>query len=303
MNKAILLPVLMALPAGAIAQQDRIYWTDGTVTDKAKVTKYDIRELTFSVRGASQTRPSDQVSKVEIAKFKDIYKRGIAGRDPGLFISSARDRIKAKDTLLAQFGFVEAANIYMDAGEASLAVSSLEEMKKSVPEAGLLPELYRTKMEIYLGRGKDGASNAKKVASTMVKDATTNAWPNGYTYEGQFFQILAEYSGGELDQKAYQSKLRALLGNVAGRSPNVANLANVQLAHSLRDAGDLQPLARSTKNSSRRRASTSTRGPVRSSAWATSSTPRVTPTTSSRTGQRCCSSSASTSKPTKPGTP
>ena len=102
----------------------------------------------------------------------------------------------------------------------------------------MLPEVFRQKFEYYIGAGDKGAASAKKVAENYRFAATGGAWPSGLAVEAEFFEALAKHvSGGSA--KDFQTDLRSLLQR-AGSNPMVANRANVQLAHSLREAKDVE---------------------------------------------------------------
>lgn len=227
--------LLLALPA--FAQDDRIVQTNGETIENVKVTAFEITEVRYQKGGGNQSLSTDRVSKIVLAKYADVYKRGIANSDPGLFTTSARERLTAKDPLLAQFGFVAAANLYLSYGkdeDVKNAFANLEEMQKAIPNAGLLPELYRAKFDYYAGKGD--FNNALLVARRFQSDATTGAWPQGFQLEGEFLVILGE-GGIKGDKDAFQGRLRDLLSRVEGAYPQLANRAKVQLADSMRESG------------------------------------------------------------------
>ena len=225
---ASVLPALLALP---VLAQDRITLTDGTVVPDARVTSFDVRNLKYSKGGTTEQVSTDRVAKVELAKFKEVFARGL--RDPDLLLTQARETLADKNTLLAQFAFVSAAAQFFDNGKPAEAVAALEEMQKGVPEAGLLPEVYRQKFEYYMGLEK-GQGNAAKVAKAYASDALSGAWPGGFALEAEFFSALSEKAAA----KDFQGKLRGIIGKSGGINPVVANRANVELAHSLRETKD-----------------------------------------------------------------
>lgn len=227
---ASLLAAFAALPAFA---QDRIVQTNGTVITDVRVKAFDVRNLTYSKGGSDEKLATDQVAKVEMAKFRDVFARGL--RDPGIMLTIAREQLTEKNTLLAQFGFVGAATQYFDDDKPAEAVACLDEMVKGVPEAGLLPEVYRLKFEYYMGTGK-GARDAASVAKKYASDALSGAWPGGLAIEAEFFGVLAERG----QPKDFQGKLRALASKAGGNNPVVAARASVELAHSLRETKDVE---------------------------------------------------------------
>ena len=238
MTFRVTVPLLAALLAAPIAaQEDTITLTNGTVVTGARVTSFDVRNLKYTKGSATETVTTDQVAKVELKKFKDSYARGL--RDPEIMITMARAALAEKDTLMAQFAFISAANQWLDSGDpadAGKAVGALDEMAKGIPEAGLLPDVYRLKFEYYLNQGAKGAPSAATTAKKYQADATAGAWPNGLAVEAEFLAALAE----RRDPKDFQSKMRAIAGKAAGPNPVIASRANVELAHSLRETKDVE---------------------------------------------------------------
>jgi hypothetical protein len=229
-----LVAALLAAPIAA--QDDTVTLTNGTVVTGVRVTSFDIRSLKYTKGSANEIVPSDQVAKIELRKFKDVYARGL--RDPDMMLTVAREQLAEKETLLAQFGFVGAANQWLDSGaaeDAGKALGALDEMQKGIPEAGLLPEVYRLKFEYYSNLGAKGAASAATVAKKYQADAVTGAWPAGFAVEGEFFLALAE----KRDPKEFQNRLKAIVGKAAAANPAVASRANVELAHSLRETKDV----------------------------------------------------------------
>lgn len=223
-----------ALPV--LAQNDSVWLTTGEIVRDVAVTSWDVRALKYTKGGGNETVSSDKVAQVVLAKYKDQYRRGIDGRDPDFFLGSAGECVAAKNLLLAQFGYHAAARLWFDNGEAAKAVSALDELVKQCPDAGLLPEVYRMKFEYYMGRGQAGARDASAVAKKYIADANGNAWPAGLALEGEFFAAMAERVGGG-EAKAFESRLREIVGRALGNFPQIANRANVQLGNSLRDSG------------------------------------------------------------------
>ncbi|MBL8729527.1 MAG: hypothetical protein JNM25_13925 [Planctomycetes bacterium] len=228
------LSALWALPA--TAQEDRVILANGTTVDGVRVVSFDIRELRYTKGPSNESVSTDQVVKVELGKFKDVYRRGL--RDPDMMLTVAREQLKDKNLLLAQLGMVGAAAQFFDSDGAPQAVSALDELQKAIPEAGVLPEVFRQKFEYYMGLGAKGAASAKKVAERYRFEATGGAWPQGLVVEAEFFEALAERVNGG-SPADFQAKLRSVIGK-ASSSPVVANRANVQLAHSLREAKDFE---------------------------------------------------------------
>ena len=229
----------LLLPTCALAQSDVVQLTNGETIEDCRVQDFTIRELTYRKGGNVQKVSTDQVANVELGKFAEVYRRGMAdGGDPDLLLTTAREQLKAKKPLLAQLGFAKAAELFYLFGKGAMGSSTLEEMVKEMPDAGTVPAYYRLKFESYIGRGDDsGYRNAMIVAKKLQRDATTNAWPMGFAAEGDFFIALIERAQGG-DAKSFQDKMRQIAARVLGSNPQLASRANVQLAHSMREGGD-----------------------------------------------------------------
>lgn len=239
--KATLSGLLFLLAAPLFAQEDKVVLTSGEVLEGCKVQSFDIRELKYVPKNGGATSVStDRVAKVELAKFADTYRRGVSSKDGNLYMPVARDLVGDKNVLMAQLGFLAAANAYLDAGMEVEAFGALDELQKAIPEAGTVADVYRLKFEAYAGRGPRGGQNAMAVAKKYQAEATTGAWPQGLQIEAEFLVTLAGAMDGSLQKPAFQSKLREIISRAAGSFPFVANRANVQLANSLRETKDLE---------------------------------------------------------------
>ncbi len=237
--KSSLLAVLItgAIACGARAQDDRIHLNNGTVVDGVRVTSWNVRDLKYAKGGNNDSVATDQIAKVEVARFQDTFRRAIGNKDPDLMLTVAREQVEAKNELLAQLGLHRAAILFFDQGKAAEAVAALEELQKVMPEAGLVPEVYRQKFEYYIGQGSNGARSAATVAKKYLDDALGKAWPPGFALEAEFFAAMAERMGGG-NPKEYEAKLRSIISKATGNDATIANRANVQLAHSLRESKD-----------------------------------------------------------------
>jgi hypothetical protein len=230
MTSKILAASLIAFLAAtaATAQSDKIHLLNGTTVTGAEVVGFDVRSLRYKRSGSTESVASDQVAKIELAKFKKVYARG--ERDPGLMLTLAREQLAAKEEVLAQLGFVNCARQYFDQDSPSDAVAALNELQAAFPEGGTIPDVYRLKFEYYLSTGAKGAANALKVAKKYESDAIDGAWPSGFAAEATFFQALSE----QMTPADYQSKLRGIVDQARSSNIVVSNRANVELAHSLR---------------------------------------------------------------------
>lgn len=226
--------VVLAATVSAAAQDDRIYWVDGTVTEKVTVTGFDQAQVRYKTRSDEENASSDRVARLEVEKVKEEYKRAYgAGTDEDryrYFIGKADELIAKSDQFLGQFGLIEAIRLQMSVGQPAEGFAVFDKMLKELPQSGFIPEGYRLKLQYYLG-SKSGASSAKTVAATYVKEATQNGWPNGFVHEAGFYEIMAEAAGGQLQPEALVAKLKALLTQVEGGFPSVANQVKLQIAN------------------------------------------------------------------------
>jgi tetratricopeptide (TPR) repeat protein len=149
-------------------------------------------------------------------------------------LTQAREQLAAKNTLLAQLGFLGAAARFFDAGEPAKATAVLEEVRKAIPDAGVIPELYRRRFEYYLGLGAPGARDAALVGKQYQSDALRGAWSSGFVAQAELFLVLAEP-----DRADFQGKLRAVVAS-ADAHPLIANRARIELAHCLRKNKDFE---------------------------------------------------------------
>ncbi|MFO1077376.1 MAG: hypothetical protein U1E73_06575 [Planctomycetota bacterium] len=225
--------LLLALPV--LAQDDRVFLNNGTVLDKIKVTSFDIRELKYTQGGTSKSVSTDQVGKVDLAAFNDTFRLGL--KDPGLMVTKANEVLADKEALLGQLALVAASAMFFDNGQAQEAVSALDDLQKSVPNAGVLPEVYRQKFEYYMGQ-TGHAADAGKVAKKYLAEAQGSAWPQGLITEAEFFVAMADRGAGG-NAKDFQGALRGIIAR-AGDNQLIANRASVQLANSLRETKDVE---------------------------------------------------------------
>lgn len=222
--------IALALAAPAVtAQSDKLLLVTGETLSDVSVTSWEIRNLTYKKDGRSQTLSNDQVAKITHGKFKDVFARGL--NDPDVMLTLAREQQSAKNDVLAQLGMVAAANKFFDFGKDSEAVAALDELQKSYPAGGAIPFFYRLKFEYYMGVGKNGIASAVAIAKKYETDVISNAWPQGFAVEATFFRALAE----QADIATYQRSLRGVVDSARGLNPIIANRANVELAHSLRN--------------------------------------------------------------------
>jgi hypothetical protein len=234
MKHPLLFACLLSLPLAA--QDDVVHLANGTNLTGLKVTNYDVRELRYTKGGTPGSTPTDQVVKVELAQFKDVFRLGL--RDPDLMVTKAREQLAEKKPLLAQLGMLSAATQLFDAGRAGDAVGVLDELQKALPEAGVMPDAYRLKFEYYMGQGQKGAQSANTVAKKYLSDVQGAAWAAGLGVEAEFFVAMAERAAGG-QPKDFQLKLRTVASKAGGNNAMIANRANIQLANSLRETKDL----------------------------------------------------------------
>lgn len=239
MNDALrvaILPVAAALflTGSAAAQKDRIRLTDGTVIDGVTVTGFDLRKVEFRRRGSADSRSTDLVAELEVAKVKDEYRRAYASigttEAPGNFLRAAEEE---RDPFLKQFGYVEAARLFLKNEQYAEGFQVLEELATKCPDSGYLPMLYQEKLEYYLARGREKAGDAMTVAKSYSTAAQTQGFPQGFIVEAKFYETMAEAASGGLTGDRLRSRLKTIQ-NEASRFENVADRCRVQIANSLR---------------------------------------------------------------------
>jgi tetratricopeptide (TPR) repeat protein len=241
MNKAVAALSVLCLAPAIAAQTDRIVWTDGTVTNECRVNDFTIKEVSYSVRGRTETRSSDAVANLEVEKVRDTYKRAFGAANDDDAYSAFLSRIKelGDKPFLAQFGYVSAAKLLMKNGQHNDAFAMLEEMGTKIPTAGFAPEQFRMKLDYYLSLGQEGARNAGIVAQKYHETAIKEAWPDGYVSEAAFYRLMARAASGEVDAAGLQTELRGLLGQTEGTYPSVADRVRIQLANAQRGQNQL----------------------------------------------------------------
>lgn len=179
-------PLLALLALPVAAQNDKITLVDGTVLTGVKVESYDMRYLRYVKGSTKETLGAEQVAKVELGKFKEVFARGL--NDPDTMLTLAREQLAAKENVLAQFALLRAAEQFFDAGKAPEAVVALDELAKSLPEAGVGLDAFRLKADFYMGQGVKGMGNAQALAKKIYADAMAKGW-NAAALEAQFVEV------------------------------------------------------------------------------------------------------------------
>lgn len=228
--------VAVALGASALAQNDVIRWNDGKVTSGVTVTAFNLREVTYTSRGTKESRPSDRVASLEVAKIRDKYKRAY-GAPKAERAATFHDIAEANknDPFVAQFGYYEAAQLALAAGDYPWGFQILEELEANCPDSGFKSLRYTAKLDYYLALDKkaDFASLAAKYESATQVEG----YPEGAVVEASYYKVMARAMKGELDN----AKLRAEMTEVARRAdpnyPATAARARVTIANTLRLEG------------------------------------------------------------------
>ncbi len=232
------LSVLVAFAAPVAAQNDSITWTDGSVTKGVTVTGFTIRQASYKTRGSTEQKSSDMVLKMDISKVKDKYRRAFtAGRDDRVaqFLMIA-ESLK-EQPFLSQFGYMEAAQMLLDNEQYGDAFGVLEEMTTACPDSGFVPILYRAKCEYYLGRQQK--SDLAKVAGAFAAAAQTQAYPQGYVIEAEYYRALARALNGELTPDALRKEMQGILRRADPNFPVIAGRARLSIADNLRIEGKI----------------------------------------------------------------
>ncbi len=234
---------LVALAPAAFAQNDKIIWTDGTVADRVKVLDYTWDKIKFRKGGSTEQRSADAVARVIVAKVDDAYRRAYGATNDSekysAFLTEA-DKLAKKDPFLAQFGYIEAARLLRRNGQMGEAFTLLEEkIQSQLPDSGFYPEVFRFKLDYYLGQGKDKASSAATVAKKFRDTAVQKGWPDGFVHEADYYGLMVQVADGSVSGNQLEGKLKGLLGRTEGSFPQVAGRIKVQLADSQRQANQI----------------------------------------------------------------
>ncbi|MCC6672218.1 MAG: hypothetical protein IT458_14240 [Planctomycetes bacterium] len=228
-----LLAVSLVL-AGASAQ-DTITWIDGKVTDKARITSMTLREVKYTVRGASESKPGEALASVDSDDARDAYKRAYANLNAQdahmIFVDEAR-KLLATKPIVAQIGYIEGARVAFRNAKDDDAVLICRELVEKIPDSVFVPESFRLRVEAYLSRGPAGAKDADAMAEQYAKAATTNGWPDSYVNEATFYKTMAGAAAGKFKPAQLQDELRGLLAKVDTPASVLANRVRVQLGHS-----------------------------------------------------------------------
>ncbi len=246
MKRFLALAVALAASLPIRAQQeDTIHWIDGTVLEGVRVTDFTVFEIKWQARGAAESKSADQVRRVDIKRVNEAYKRAFSAplsEQVGQFLLEAEKRAKAKD-FLAQFGFQEAANRLLENAEWNEGFQTLEKMVAAIPDAGLLPELYRQKLAYYLGRGKEAAKEAQTVAKKYTQQVTSQSLPKGFAVEAEYYELMADVAAGMSDGD-FATRLQALMGRAEGVQPMIANRVRLQIARIAQNTGKVDDARR-----------------------------------------------------------
>lgn len=228
-----------------LAAQDVIEWTDGTKTDRAKVTDFTTLEIKWTA-GGSEKKSSDLVRSLTVAKAREMFKRGYSARDQkaaecaDLFIGVAKEEA-GKNPFLAQFGYWEAAAFLFENGKEDEGIPILDELIAKLPDSGFVPRAFVLKLEYYLATGK--AKSADKVAKDYNSMAVTKGFPEAYVRESELYQVLAQAAGGALKGSELRSQLEVIVTRTEASVPVLAARARVYVANSLRQEGKLDEAA------------------------------------------------------------
>ena len=124
MKPALTTSLLLTLAATVAAQDDTIYWQDGT---KIKVTFVDFtaKEITYKIRGRKETAPAHKVRDITVKMWvEDITNKCT---QPDEFLTHADEQLKAKKRAAAAFCYREAFKLFMAEGDVVSATSALSE--------------------------------------------------------------------------------------------------------------------------------------------------------------------------------
>ncbi|MCA8941822.1 MAG: hypothetical protein KDB80_04615 [Planctomycetes bacterium] len=229
----------LAIGGSALAQNDVIRWTDGTMTKDVTVTGFTLHEVSFKTRNNVETRSADRVADLDVEKVKDKFKRAFAAprsERVDTFLSVA-DELKS-EPFLSQFGYYEAAQMLLDNQDYSDAFQILDELEKNCPDSGYKPLRFRAKLDYYLENGQTAdfaALAAKYETATQVE-----AYPKGFKLEATYYRVLARGIAGELSNEQLRTEMQQIVREADPNYPVTANRAKTRIADALRLEGKLQ---------------------------------------------------------------
>lgn len=230
---------LSALPATLAAQNDTIYWTDGSKETKVQVTAFNVREVKWKSRGSTESRSSDRVADLDVQKVKDAYRRAYAApRDQKVGTFRATADKKKDDPFVQQFGYWEAARLLLDNGEYGDGFLVLKELTDTCPDSGFLPRTFGEKCEYYISNNKK--SDLKAVADKFSIEAQTQGFPEGYLLEARYYVALAKGLAEQMDAAAFKKEMDSIARAAGKGLPNVANRAKLQVANAARASGSIE---------------------------------------------------------------
>ena len=145
---------LLLAASSSLFAQDVITWVDGTTTDRARVSDFNVIEIKWLGGGSSDKRSSDQVLDLSVAKVQETFKRGYAAKDQNaadtadMFLGVAREEM-TKTPFLAQFGLWEAGKFLMEVGKEAEAFPIFDELMTKLPDSGFVPRAMAMKLDYY----------------------------------------------------------------------------------------------------------------------------------------------------------
>ncbi len=232
---------LLLAASSSLFAQDVITWVDGTTTDRARVSDFNVIEIKWLGGGSSDKRSSDQVLDLSVAKVQETFKRGYAAKDQNaadtadMFLGVAREEM-TKTPFLAQFGLWEAGKFLMEVGKEAEAFPIFDELMTKLPDSGFVPRAMAMKLDYYFATGK--VKNAAKLAKDYRELATTKGFPIGYVNEADFYVVMS--GAGGIKPAELRGQLENLMARTESSSPMVANRCRLQVANSWRLEGKIE---------------------------------------------------------------
>ena len=247
MKTRIAVPVLL-LATGLTAQYDKVHLTDGKVIDKAKVTSWTVKTLTYTVRGRPQEVANEKVFRVEpgqsdvVKAFKDAKK---AGDDDAVayqeWLKAAKACAKSKKLkAFEQVAIWKAYEIARRAGTDADRKECLDLLAKaSEGETAYWPMVWNYRLEdsrLRAGTARKQLTQHKKLVGEYKKFVAEKGMTTRYEIEADLWQVDAEARLKEINAAAVQARLQSLLTR-AGSYPDLANRINLDYANAVM-AGD-----------------------------------------------------------------
>jgi hypothetical protein len=230
--RAVVLALLAAL---GVAQSDRVQLDGGELLTDVELTSFDLRHLHYRKGGDAATVSAERVIGIESARAIALCSRAIGAHDGAELLAMARAQWQAKDAMQAQQITVLLAKLWLLEGKDSSVVSLFTELQAQAPDAGVLPQLLRMRVDHGLLTGSAAGFAAASSAVHCWQQET--GWPLALRFEGELlFALVSLQSAG--DCKAALALLQELAPRAEAFGKPFAARTQAVLLEALARTGD-----------------------------------------------------------------